>query len=88
MRGEALLGTYYVKEHMDLANRQNADLRELFVYKLFELIRVGPKVHFIPNIHSSCFRLYIGTEEGISFTLFKFYMIHLCFSFRFSASGC
>ncbi|KAI6201572.1 hypothetical protein M3Y96_00856600 [Aphelenchoides besseyi] len=63
LRGEVLLGTYYVKVHMDLQHCQKADLRELFLYKLFELIRVGPKVHFIPNVYYSGLALYIGTEQ-------------------------
>ncbi|KAI6194077.1 hypothetical protein M3Y96_01086500 [Aphelenchoides besseyi] len=63
LRGEVLLGTYYVKVHMDLQHCQKVDLRELFLYKLFELIRVGPKVHFIPNAHYSGLTLYIGTEQ-------------------------
>ncbi|KAI6188275.1 hypothetical protein M3Y98_00337500 [Aphelenchoides besseyi] len=48
---------------MDLQHCQKADLRELFLYKLFELIRVGPKVHFIPNVYYSGLALYIGTEQ-------------------------
>ncbi|CAB3399592.1 unnamed protein product [Caenorhabditis bovis] len=67
LRNETLIGKYYVKEHMSLANRQHADICEIFVYKLFELIGVGPKVHFIPNIHYSSFGLYIGTEEVTGF---------------------
>ncbi|KAI6179356.1 hypothetical protein M3Y98_00601600 [Aphelenchoides besseyi] len=63
LRGEVLLRTYYVKEHMGLQHLRKADLRELFLYKLFELIRVGPKVHFIPNAHYSGLALYIGTEQ-------------------------
>ncbi|KAI6188360.1 hypothetical protein M3Y98_00346400 [Aphelenchoides besseyi] len=63
LRGEVLLRTYYVKEHTGLQHCRKADLRELFLYKLFELIRVGPKVHFIPNAHYSGLALYIGTEQ-------------------------
>ena len=44
-----LIGKYHVKEHMCLGNYQNADLRELFVYWLLELIQIGPKVYFLPN---------------------------------------
>ncbi|ULT99747.1 hypothetical protein L3Y34_000792 [Caenorhabditis briggsae] len=67
MRSKSPIGKFYVKEHMAHATGQHADLRELFVYKLLELIGVGPKVHFIPNVHYSSFGLYIGTEEVPSF---------------------
>jgi len=62
-----LVGKYHVKEHMGLANYQNADLRKLCVYKLLELIQIGPKVHFLPNTHYSCFGLYIATEDVSGF---------------------
>lgn len=61
------LGKYYVKVHIGLAvypYNQNADLREVFAYKLLELIKLGPKVHFVPNVHYSALGLYIATEEG------------------------
>lgn len=47
MKHDVMLGKYYVKEHMDLVNCQNADLRELFVYKLLDLIKLEPKVYTI-----------------------------------------
>uniref|UniRef100_A0A1I7UBK2 Ubiquitin-like domain-containing protein n=1 Tax=Caenorhabditis tropicalis TaxID=1561998 RepID=A0A1I7UBK2_9PELO len=62
-RNKTIVGKYYVKEHMGLSNWQSADIREIFVYKLLELIGCGPNVHFIPNTHYSSFGLYIGTEE-------------------------
>lgn len=46
------------------SSHQAVDLRELLMYKLLYLIKVGPKVHYIPNVHSSRFGLYICTEEG------------------------
>uniref|UniRef100_A0A1I7U8H9 Ubiquitin-like domain-containing protein n=1 Tax=Caenorhabditis tropicalis TaxID=1561998 RepID=A0A1I7U8H9_9PELO len=65
-----VLGRFYVKVHIGLAvypYNQNADLREIFAYKLLELIKLGPKVHFVPNIHYSLLGLYISTEEVIGF---------------------
>ncbi|CAJ0957468.1 unnamed protein product, partial [Mesorhabditis belari] len=67
LRNGSLLGKYYVKEHIGLSNWQHADLREIFIYKLFELIQVGPEVHFIPNTHYSGLGLYIGTKEVVGF---------------------
>uniref|UniRef100_A0A1I7TJ17 Protein kinase domain-containing protein n=1 Tax=Caenorhabditis tropicalis TaxID=1561998 RepID=A0A1I7TJ17_9PELO len=47
--------TYYLYDH-------NADLRELFVYKLLELIELRPKVLFVPSMYYSSFQ-YIATKE-------------------------
>lgn len=61
-----LLKIYHVKIHTRLAkwhDNQSCDLRELFAYKLLELINIGPKVHFYPNFHYSGFGLYIATED-------------------------
>lgn len=41
------------------------DLRELFIYKLLEIIKIGPNVHFIRNLHHSNFLLFIATEAGL-----------------------
>ncbi|CAI2340603.1 unnamed protein product [Caenorhabditis sp. 36 PRJEB53466] len=65
-----VLGRFYVKVHIGLAvypYKQNADLREIFAYKLLELIKLAPKVHFVPNVHYSMLGLYISTEEVIGF---------------------
>uniref|UniRef100_A0A914EJK7 Ubiquitin-like domain-containing protein n=1 Tax=Acrobeloides nanus TaxID=290746 RepID=A0A914EJK7_9BILA len=43
------------------------DLREIFVYKLLELIKVGSEVHFIPNVLESTTGLYIATREVSGF---------------------
>lgn len=63
LQNQNLFATFYVKEHMGLANGRSADVREIFVYKCFEMLGVGPKVHFIPNTLFSSFGLYIGTAE-------------------------
>lgn len=60
---------YYIKSrynmHKSSAKYHNGvDLRELFVYKLLENLRVGPPVHFILNTHDSKFGLFIATEAG------------------------
>lgn len=41
------------------------DLRELFAYKLLEIIKVGPPVHFVRNVHKSTYGMYIATQDGI-----------------------
>lgn len=63
LENEETVRKFYVKEHMGIANWQHADIREIFTYKLLELIGVGPKVYFIPNVHYSSLGLYIGTAE-------------------------
>lgn len=59
---------YHVKTHWRVSSRTSEgapiDLRELFVYKLLERMKFGPKVYFIPNVHKSRFGLYIATEDG------------------------
>uniref|UniRef100_A0A914EP93 Ubiquitin-like domain-containing protein n=1 Tax=Acrobeloides nanus TaxID=290746 RepID=A0A914EP93_9BILA len=62
------VGSYYVKTHLSLSLRsssshQHADLREIFVYRLLQLIKVGPVVHFLPDVHHSTLGLYIATQE-------------------------
>lgn len=59
---------YHVKIHSRVSSRRwgdaDIDLREIFVYKLLEEIKIGPIAHFIPNIHNSKYGLYIATEDG------------------------
>ncbi|KAI6188675.1 hypothetical protein M3Y98_00379700 [Aphelenchoides besseyi] len=67
-RSEEILGNYYLKSHLGLSSKtpsghQAVDLRELLIYKLLQLLGIGPVVHFLPNVHMSCFGLYIATEE-------------------------
>ncbi|KAI6181663.1 hypothetical protein M3Y98_00853100 [Aphelenchoides besseyi] len=67
-RSEEILGNYYLKSHLGLSPKtpsghQAVDLRELLIYKLLQLLGIGPVVHFLPNAHMSCFGLYIATEE-------------------------
>ncbi|KAI6181561.1 hypothetical protein M3Y98_00842200 [Aphelenchoides besseyi] len=67
-RSEEILGNYYLKSHLGLSSKtpsahQAVDLRELLIYKLLQLLGIGPVVHFLPNAHMSCFGLYIATEE-------------------------
>ncbi|KAI6186417.1 hypothetical protein M3Y98_00130500 [Aphelenchoides besseyi] len=67
-RFEEILGNYYLKSHWGLSSKtpsahQSVDLRELLIYKLLQLLGIGPVVHFLPNAHMSCFGLYIATEE-------------------------
>nr|ACI49171.1 hypothetical protein Csp3_JD01.003 [Caenorhabditis angaria] len=59
-RNETSLANYYMKKH---TGRSELDIREFFVRKLFELMKVGPTVHFIPNTHSSGNGLYIVNEN-------------------------
>jgi hypothetical protein len=42
----------------------DVDLRELFIYQLFNLIGIAPPVFFLPNAHPSSVGLYIATLEG------------------------
>ncbi|CAO4362177.1 unnamed protein product [Caenorhabditis nigoni] len=65
-----VLGRYNVKRHIESAvypYNQNADIREIFVYKLLELIKLGPKVHFVPNVQYLALGLFIVTEEVVGF---------------------
>lgn len=55
--------SYHSSEH------SKVDLRELFAYKLLEIIKVGPVVHFVRNVHRSTYGVYIATQDGISFNL-------------------
>ncbi|XP_031616782.1 uncharacterized protein LOC116336791 [Contarinia nasturtii] len=61
------VGKYHIKIHLGISrsakHHQNVDLGEIFVYKLLDLIKVGPTVHFLPNIQKSRFGLYIATED-------------------------
>ena len=34
------------------------------MYRLLEIIHVGPEVHFLPSTHNSAFELYIATKDG------------------------
>lgn len=76
-KNDEQIGKYHVKEHIGLSNHRNADLREIFVYKLLELIKIGPKVHFLPNKHYSCFGLYIATEDGKFYKYLVFIIIYV-----------
>ncbi|CAJ0582069.1 unnamed protein product, partial [Mesorhabditis spiculigera] len=71
LKREVTLGKFHVKTHFDTAirssNHTSPDLRELFVYRLLEAIKIGPEVHFIPNTHYSTFALYIATKDVIGF---------------------
>lgn len=67
LQSNVVVAKYHIKVHIGLAVapfNQNADLRELFAYKLLEKINVGPKAHFVPNVHYSGLGLYIATEDG------------------------
>lgn len=62
-----MLGRYHVKVHLGLAvypYNQNADLREIFAYKILEFLNFGPKVFYVPNVHYSSLGLYIVTEDS------------------------
>lgn len=65
---EEMVKKYHVKIHSGVSSRRsgdgNGDVCEIFVYKLLEKIKIGPKVYFIPNIHKSRFGMYIATEDG------------------------
>lgn len=68
-----MLAKYHVKCHSGTSSRTSdhskVDLRELFAYKLLEIIKVGPPVHFVRNVHKSTYGMYIATQDGISFNL-------------------
>ena len=71
MKSGAMLGKFHLKTHLGIAarssNHQSPDLRELFVYRLLEMIKIGPEVHFLPNVHHSSFGLYIATKDVVFF---------------------
>ncbi|KAI6208402.1 hypothetical protein M3Y96_00111200 [Aphelenchoides besseyi] len=51
-RSEEILGNYYLKSHLGLSPKtpsghQAVDLRELLIYKLLQLLGIGPVVHFL-----------------------------------------
>ncbi|CAI4233165.1 unnamed protein product [Auanema sp. JU1783] len=96
-RGETLLKTYYVRAHMyprQQRHNRNADLRVLFMYKLLEILRLGPKVHFYRNRGQSGFGLYTASEEVPGFqnhlnrgsygslTHYKVKLFSICFYLR------
>ncbi|KAE9555627.1 hypothetical protein FO519_001205 [Halicephalobus sp. NKZ332] len=59
-----LIGKYHVKEHIGLANYQNADLRELFVYRLLELIQVDDHTSSTKvNKYLEGYKSWKGTKE-------------------------
>lgn len=68
-----ILAKFHVKCHYDTSSytseHSKVDLRELFAYKLLEIIKVGPLVHFVRNVHRSTYGMYIATQDGISFNL-------------------
>lgn len=79
LKNGQLITNYHIKSHLGASPRSTAhakvDLRELFVYKLLMIMKVGPNVHFIKNRHHSIFGLYIATEDGrflFSFLSFLF----------------
>ncbi|MGI4852374.1 MAG: hypothetical protein ACRYGR_10615 [Janthinobacterium lividum] len=65
---EKLDKTYYIKTHQEgsQGNRTSSsilDPKEVFIYKLFELIKVGPKAHFFSS-HLSGTGVYIATQDA------------------------
>lgn len=69
-RNANVLGRYHAKVHLGIAVypfNENADMRELFSYKLLELLKLGPKVYFVPNVHNFPLGLYVVTEEVSGF---------------------
>ena len=60
---------YYIKTHQNGPSRNAStsfsppDAKELFVYKLLELIGIGPIVDFILPYHGSKRTIYIATKE-------------------------
>ncbi|CAI4233132.1 unnamed protein product [Auanema sp. JU1783] len=72
-REETLLMTYHVRTHTKLAEQhdnKSADLRVLFMYKLLEILRFGPKVHFYRNTGLPGFGFYTASEEVPGFRSF------------------
>lgn len=90
--GGKLFATFHIKSHLGLGRsleHSSVDLRELYVYKVLEHIKVGPIVHFIPNEHYSTHGLYIATQDGeylnfLTFSLFfrDFFCIYQFFAFK------
>ncbi|CAI4227335.1 unnamed protein product [Auanema sp. JU1783] len=73
-REETLLKTYYVRTHTKLTqphDNENADLRVLFMYKLLEILGLGPKVHVYRNSGHG-FGLYTASERVPDFKSFQF----------------
>jgi len=63
---------YHVKTHQhgstsESRSNKPVDIKELFVYKVFEFIGIGPKSHFIINPLSASGGLFIATQDA-SFT--------------------
>lgn len=67
-KGSHNVGTFHVKRHFCMGSRESIrtqfDLREALVYKLLEIIGLGPEVHFLPNQHQSAFGVYIATKDS------------------------
>eukprot|EP00842_Homolaphlyctis_polyrhiza_P001644 jgi/Hompol1/2480/HPOL_006010-RA len=61
---------YFIKTHQNGPTNQNIkslhppDAIELFVYKLLELIGVGPEVHFMVPMHGTKRTVYIATKDA------------------------
>lgn len=66
-RSGELFAKFYIKNHLGIGKSDKhsfVDLRELYIYKVLEHIKVGPTVYFIPNEHYSKHGIYIATQEG------------------------
>lgn len=92
--GGKLLATFHIKTHLGISRSVDhnlVDLRELYVYKVVERIKVGSTVYFIPNENYSKHALYIATQDGeclnfLTFSLFFsgffFFCIFQFFAFK------
>lgn len=47
---------------LDLDDSKQITLNEMFIYKVLELLNVGPKVHFVFNEHAK-YGVFIATED-------------------------
>ena len=60
---------YFIKTHQHgptnetLKSVKRPDTKELFVYKLLNLIGIGPEAHFIIPSHGSKMTIYIATKD-------------------------
>ena len=67
-KNDELFKKYHIKLHLGIQPHSSThgpiDLRELFVYKLLQLIAVGPEVYFLHDTHGLTSAIYIATEDG------------------------
>eukprot|EP00128_Syssomonas_multiformis_P018239 Colp12_sorted_trinity150504_noHs@30848 len=69
VRNRDTVTKYYVKTHQHGPTRSGgisqepADAKELFIYRLLNLMGIGPEVHFVQTLHTSKKVVYIATKD-------------------------